>query len=86
VSPGEGVSTHRTNFNSFWRQWKDDIIKRDMNWIKSINPHTKSLDTWMRETGYVGGLAAGEKTGLLLLKNVEEGKSWANDAQRTSEL
>lgn len=86
MKPGEGVTTIRANFSSFWRQWRDDIIKRDLNWIKSIHPNTKSLETWMRETGYAGGAVAGDERGRSVLKNVQEGKSWRDDIEKNKKL
>ena len=34
--------------------FRDDIIKRDMKWIREINPHGKTLESWMIDTGYTG--------------------------------
>ena len=39
---------------SFWRQWRDDVITRDVEWNRRINPHGQSLESWMRTTNYVG--------------------------------
>ncbi|KAH8116908.1 NAD(P)-binding protein [Phellopilus nigrolimitatus] len=42
-----GSTTWRQNFSAFWRQWRDDVITRDMAWVKSVNPrglHSRELD------------------------------------------
>ena len=64
----DGSTTFRQNFSSFWKQWKDDIITRDMGWIKSIRPKSHTVESWMKETGYTGKIGRG------VLKNVEDGK------------
>jgi hypothetical protein len=65
----EGVATIRESFSAFWRLWRDDIIKRDMEWIRSVHPGTRSLETWMRETSYEGS------TGANVLKSVDDGET-----------
>ncbi|KZT18621.1 NAD-P-binding protein [Neolentinus lepideus HHB14362 ss-1] len=64
---GDGSVTWRENFSSFWRQWRDDVIKRDMDWIRSVHPTGHTLESWMRETGYTG-----DQLDRSLLKNAEE--------------
>lgn len=49
-----GLTTWRQNFSGFWRQWRDDVIQRDYDWLHSVHPGTRSLEKWMRETGYTG--------------------------------
>ena len=34
----------------------DDIITRDIDWIRSVNPHGHTLESWMRATNYTGQL------------------------------
>ncbi|THH29924.1 hypothetical protein EUX98_g4272 [Antrodiella citrinella] len=65
----EGWTTWRTNFSGWWALWRDDVITRDMQWIRSINPNGHTLESWMRETKYNGELRRD------VLKNVEDGKS-----------
>ncbi|OBZ66191.1 NmrA-like family domain-containing protein 1 [Grifola frondosa] len=65
---GDGSTTWRQNFTGFWSLWHDDVIKRNMEWIRSINPNGHTLESWMRETRYTGNV------GVDLLKNMEEGK------------
>ena len=38
------------------RLWRDDIVYKDMDWIRSIHPTTLTLEQWMRQTGYQGAL------------------------------
>jgi NmrA-like family len=64
-----GVTTVRQNFSAWWRQWRDDIIQRDMEWIRKVHPKGHTLESWMRATCYTGG------TGLGVLKRVEQGKT-----------
>lgn len=55
--------------SSFWRQFRDDIITRDVDWIRRINPNGQTLESWMREVKYSG------KIDTTLLKNAEDGRS-----------
>lgn len=57
--------TFRQNFTGFWNGWKDDIVYRDMEWLKSIHPGLRSVESWMREHEYDGGRKG-------LLKNRED--------------
>lgn len=61
---GEGT-TWKTNFSGWWAQWRDDVITRDMDWIRSVNPNGYTVEKWMRENGYTG------KFDLKLLKGLE---------------
>ncbi|OBZ67001.1 Glutathione S-transferase 3 [Grifola frondosa] len=78
--PGDGSTTWRQNFSGFWAQWRDDVITRDMEWIRKVNPYGHTLERWMRETGYKGEMR------FDLLKNAEDGKSVRLDHQRLAEL
>jgi hypothetical protein len=62
-----GVTTFRQNFSGFWSSWRDDVITRDMAWIRSVHPETHTLESWMRENGYTGEVK------INLLKNIEDG-------------
>ncbi|CAL1716920.1 unnamed protein product [Somion occarium] len=66
---GPHTTTWRKNFTAFWSLWRDDIIKRDMEWIRSIHPNVRTVETWMRENNYKGQLKSD------LLKNMEDGKA-----------
>ncbi|KAJ7300820.1 NAD(P)-binding protein [Mycena albidolilacea] len=64
---GDGSKTVGDNFKAFLRVLRDDIMDKDMEWIRSVHPGTYTLERWMRETGYDG------KAGSVL-KNTLEGK------------
>ena len=66
---GDGSTTWEQNFECWWSLFRDDMIKRDMDWIREINPNGYTLEKWMRENQYTGEL---DRT---VLKNVEDGKS-----------
>lgn len=68
-SAGDGSTTMRENFSAFWRMWRDDILTRDMEWIRSIHPKLQGVEDFMKTTGYHGNLGKSA-----LLKNVEDGK------------
>ncbi|KAJ7058716.1 NAD(P)-binding protein [Mycena amicta] len=44
----------KQNLSCFWRVLRDDIIDKDMEWIRRVHPETYTLERWMREEGYVG--------------------------------
>lgn len=59
---GHGVSTdngtfqtYRGNFGGFWNTWHDEITARDYKLLDEILPNrVKSVEEWMRLTGYTG--------------------------------
>lgn len=57
--------TWEQNFRAFFAMWRDNIVKRDMVWIRSIHEPT-TLEKWMRDNQYEG------KRKTNLLKNVED--------------
>ncbi|TCD72007.1 hypothetical protein EIP91_000139 [Steccherinum ochraceum] len=65
----QALTTWRKNFEGWWALWQDDVITRDMQWIRSINPDGHTLESWMREKGYSG------EWNKDLLKNSEDGKT-----------
>lgn len=65
---GDGKTTWRKNFSAWWAGFRDDIIKRDMNWVRSVHPGSYTLEKWMRENNYTGDTPRFD-----LLKTVEEG-------------
>ncbi|KAI0342005.1 NAD(P)-binding protein [Trametopsis cervina] len=77
---GDGSTTWRENFTGFWSMWRDDVIKRDMNWIRKVNPETYTVEKWMREHEYTGELTLG------VLKNVEDDKGIIPNRDVTSKL
>lgn len=68
-SEKERHTTWRTNFSGWWALYRDDLIKRDMKWIRSVNPGGHTLESWMREKKYDG------QWKVDVLKNSEDGKS-----------
>ncbi|KIY49157.1 NAD(P)-binding protein [Fistulina hepatica ATCC 64428] len=70
IAECDGI-TCRENFTAFWAQWRDDIIKRDMDWIRSVHPGTRDVETWMRENDYSGEIKVGQGN---ILKNADDGK------------
>ncbi|KAJ6505964.1 NAD-P-binding protein [Mycena vulgaris] len=75
---GDGSTTTRQNMSAMCRLWRDGFIKRDMEWIKKINPNGYTVESWMRENNYSGEME------LDLLKNFEDGKAgFAPDPSKT---
>lgn len=67
---GDGSTTIRESFSGFWCLWREDVIKRDFDWIRRVHPKTLTLADWMKQTSYNGDLKP-EKNPL---KNAEDGK------------
>ncbi|KZT02264.1 NAD(P)-binding protein [Laetiporus sulphureus 93-53] len=67
---GEGSITWRQNFSGWYSLWRDDIVKRDVEWIRKVHPTGHTLESWMREQNY--GEELWQK--MSLLKNNEDGK------------
>lgn len=63
---GDGSTTWREDFAAFYALWRDDIMPRDLAWIRSVHPESYTLERWMREKNYTGEWQP-------LLKNIEEG-------------
>ncbi|KAJ7597920.1 NAD(P)-binding protein [Mycena floridula] len=51
---GDGSTTVRQNFTMWYTLYGDDMIEKDMDWIRSIHPGTQDTEAWMRATGYTG--------------------------------
>lgn len=68
---GDGSITWRDNFKGWWALWRYSIVQRDMEWIRKVNPHSHTLESWMREHGYDGQLRRN------VLKNTEDNKTIA---------
>ncbi len=64
---GPGSTTWGENFSGWWNAYRDDLIKRDMEWIRKVNPGGYTLERWMTENKYDGTLHKD-----LVLKNVED--------------
>ncbi|RDX48932.1 NAD(P)-binding protein [Lentinus brumalis] len=77
---GDGSTTWRQNFSGFWSQWRDDVIKRDFEWLRKVNPNGYTLESWMRAKNYRGVKPEP------LLKNAEDDKSVRLNWERVSQL
>ena len=77
---GDGSTTWRQNFTGWWAMWQNDLLPRDMDWIRSIHPQVTTLERWMREQRYDGTLHRD------LLKNAEDAKSITLNVEVTSQL
>ena len=77
---GDGSTTWRKNFSGWWALWRDDIVKRDMDWIRRVNPKCRNLESWMRENNYTG------RSTVSLLKNMEDGRSVTANVARITRL
>ncbi|KAF7978326.1 hypothetical protein HWV62_947 [Athelia sp. TMB] len=53
---GDGSTTFEENMTAFFKLWRDDIIVKDMEWIKSIHPKLQGVEEYMRETKYDGSV------------------------------
>jgi hypothetical protein len=44
----------RKAIGGIWALLRDEVIKRDFDWIRSVHPNSLTLEGWMRETQYDG--------------------------------
>ncbi|KAI0666669.1 nmrA-family protein [Trametes maxima] len=65
---GEGVTTWKENFTRWWLLYRDEIVKRDFDWIRRVHPSGHTLESWIRAKGYDGKISSD------LLKNAQDGK------------
>ncbi|KAJ4489986.1 NAD(P)-binding protein [Lentinula aciculospora] len=56
VKGEQGPSIGET-FSAMYRVWRDNLVTRDMEWIRRIHPTGYTLESWMKEKGYVGNLS-----------------------------
>ena len=77
---GDGSTTWRQNFTGFWSQWRDDVITRDWECLRKVNPNGYTLESWMRTKNYRGVLT------MSLLKNMEEDKAVVPNRKRIAEI
>lgn len=47
----------RKTIGGLWALLRDDVLTRDMDWIRSVHPNSLTLEEWMRETNYDGSFA-----------------------------
>ena len=65
-TPGDGL-TWKKNFSGWWAAFRDDILKRDMEWIRKVNPNGHTLESWMKAVNYTG-----DRPSTILLKDAED--------------
>jgi hypothetical protein len=65
-----GSTSWKENFTGWWNAYRDDLLQRDMDWIRKLNPNGLTLERWMIENKYDGIVDKDP-----VLKNVEDGKS-----------
>lgn len=70
---GDGTMTIRQSFSGFFSMWRDDVVTRDMKWVKSVYPKGHTLESWIRWYKYEGKI--GSADGRVVLKNAEDGKA-----------
>jgi hypothetical protein len=46
---GPGSTTWAENFTGWWNGYRDDLHKRDMDWIRRIKPNVYTLEKWTIE-------------------------------------
>ncbi|ESK85344.1 hypothetical protein Moror_5971 [Moniliophthora roreri MCA 2997] len=68
---GRGPSVRDTFSGMYWT-WRDNLLTRDMDWLRKVYPEGYTLESWIRETGYDGSQAPsvlkGERIGAALRK------------------
>jgi hypothetical protein len=49
--------TVKDTFSGLYHVWSDDLLTRDMDWIRRIHPTGYTLESWIREKGWDGTLS-----------------------------
>ena len=65
--------------SAWWNQYRDEVIKRDMNWVRSLNPNGPTLESWMRDNSYTGDY-------MFVLKRQEHPDELTLNTEVTSKL
>jgi len=78
------TTTYRSVFTNWWRQWRTGLLKRDMDWIRSVHPDAYTIEKWMRTHNYTGVMRPRTEPGLL--KNTEDGKSFGLNMEKVKQL
>ncbi|KAF5392753.1 hypothetical protein D9757_000980 [Collybiopsis confluens] len=58
-------------FAGMWRVWSDDLVSRDMDWIRRTHPTGYTLERYIKEKGFDGKLSL---MNFEFLKNSEQGR------------
>ncbi|KAI0260669.1 NAD-P-binding protein [Gloeopeniophorella convolvens] len=77
----EGSMSFKENFSGWWNTYHDDLRKRDMEWIREINPDGYTLEKWMVENRYDGSRGS-----VPILKAVEDGRGVKPNTERRAQL
>ncbi|KAJ3901145.1 NAD(P)-binding protein [Lentinula edodes] len=56
VKGEQGPSIGKT-FMAMYNVWRDNLVTRDMEWIRRVHTTGHTLESWMKERGYVGNLS-----------------------------
>ncbi|PCH36840.1 NAD(P)-binding protein [Wolfiporia cocos MD-104 SS10] len=48
----EGDISWKENFSGWWNVYRDELWKRDLDWLRKVNPKSYTLEKWMRENNY----------------------------------
>ncbi|PCH44687.1 NAD(P)-binding protein [Wolfiporia cocos MD-104 SS10] len=51
-SIGEGPITWQENFSAWWAMGRDNLLPRDLEWVRRIHPGAYTLERWMKENKY----------------------------------
>ena len=51
---GDGSTTWRKSLGGFWNIYRDNILTRDLEWIRKINPNADTIEGWMRDGDFSG--------------------------------
>jgi NmrA-like family len=54
IVKGQSGPSVAETYSSMWRMYTDDLLKRDMEWIRRTHPTGYTLESWIREKGYDG--------------------------------
>ncbi|KAF8310117.1 nmrA-family protein [Clavulina sp. PMI_390] len=61
----QGGLSWEDHFRCWWAVRRDNVLKRDMEWIRSVHPGATTLEQWMRDNKYDGALPQQVKQWLL---------------------
>lgn len=74
------TASFKETFTRFWRAYHDDIITRDLEWIRRVHPGVHTVESWMRANAYTGEI------GHDVLKNAQDGKGPRPNLERIAQL
>ena len=77
----DGSWTWAQNFRCWWQMFHDDLITRDWEWIRRVNPKGHTLESFMRQDNFMGDILLKP-----VLKNVENGKNVSLNRERAAQL